>query len=312
MQTKSIDKLLPNYNDGRLFISPILGCNGACSYCYLNIRHYNHPRANNISPELCRKTAANCKEFVWGRNGTIISVGAWGDIFPRGNEALTSTSVSLIKNLLKWGNPVQIMSKNTLSDVYITDIVSSVMYPGQLLYSTTITSLDNWQRIEPCVASPLERLTTCHKFHVYGISTNVLLKPFLPGIMDAELSSISDLLLEYSIDYCTLGIMYLSAEIREKISRNPFLQEHLKVRNQKTNHLDCNGSVSIPSTPVSDLLPHINTLRAKGISAFLKSSCVNANILSLKNPSGYHERNDEFCIRCGNCQTLNIKRSIFE
>lgn len=304
MQTRNLDKLLPNYDDGRFFISPILGCNGTCSYCYLNIKHYNNPRANDISPELCREIAAKCKDFVWGRNGTIISVGAWGDIFPKGNKTLTDTSVYLIKNLLEWGNPVQIMSKNMLSDEYITDITSSVMYSGQLLYSTTITSLDNWQRIEPCVASPLERLATCHKFHVYGIPTNVLLKPFLCGITDAEISSISDLLLEYSIDYCTLGIMYLSPEISEKISHNTFLRKHLKVNIQGTNHLDCNGSIIIPSTSISDLLPHIDMLRTKGISAFLKSSCVNANILSLENPSGYYKRNDKFCIHCGNCKDI--------
>lgn len=302
MQTRNLDKLLPNYDDGRFFVSPILGCNGACSYCYLNIKHYNHPRANDISPELCREIAAQCKDFIWGRTGTIISIGAWGDIFPKGNEALTDTSVCLIKKLLEWGNPVQIMSKNTLSDAHIAEIASSVMYSGQLLYSTTITTLDNWQRIEPCVASPLERLTTCHKFHAYGIPTNVLLKPFLCGITDAELSSISDLLLGYAIDYCTLGIMYLSPEISEKISRNTFLRKQLRVNIQGANHLDCNGSVIIPSTSVSDLLPHINMLRTKGISAFLKSSCVNANVLSLENPSGYRKRNDEFCIHCGNCK----------
>lgn len=302
MQTRNLDKLLPNYNDGRFFISPILGCNGACSYCYLDIKDYKQPRINDISSELCREIAKNCKDFFWGRNGTIISVGAWGDIFPKGNETLTSVSISLIKDLLKWGNPVQIMSKNMLSDVFVADIAASLLYPGQLLYSTTITSLDNWKKIEPFVASPWERLATCQMFHEHGIPTNVLLKPFLPGITDEDLSGISDLLLEYSIDYCTLGIMYLTPSIIKKASRNSFLRNRLKVNIQGTNYLDCNEDVAIPSTPISNLLPHINMLREKGISAFLKSSCVNANVLSQKNPSGYYERNDEFCICCGNCK----------
>ena len=72
------------------------------------------------------------------------------------------------------------------------------------------------------------------------------------------------------------------------------------IKSQK-NHLDCNGCDILDSTNIIELRKYILYLRNKGINAFAKSSCVNANILERKNPSGYYDIENEYCIMCGNC-----------
>lgn len=295
--------LIPNINDGRFFVSPILGCTGACGYCYLKIKNFSLPRKNELTTTDFLSIARQSPDFVWGQNGTIISVGAWGDIFPLNKTELIQHSVQVIRYLLSWGNPVQIMSKNCLNKSFVKELVGAVRYPGQLLYSTTITTVNAWRKIETGTSSPTERLLTCRSFHESGVPTNVLLKPFILNLTDLEIEAISNALIEYQIDYCTLGVMYWSPEISLQISKNPFLRE--LVGNDTfslSNHLDCNGDTSVFSTPIDTLLPYVKFLREKGIATFLKSSCVSSNILHTFNLSDYYNQKNPYCINCGICK----------
>ena len=295
------EKHIPNINDG-FFVSPILGCTGGCSYCYLEIENYHLPRKNVLSFDELHYIAQKSSDFIWGQNGTIISIGAWGDIFPFHNVELTTYSVNVIEELLSWGNPVQIMSKNILSDDLIEQIANKVQFENQLLYSTTITSIAHWKRIEPLTASPQDRLSTCLKFKSFGIPTNVLVKPFIPGVTNEELKNIADLLLQYSIDYCTIGVMYIDDKIAKRITSNSFLRDSVELNNIFIdNYLDCNGEKNVQSSTIVSLIPHLKYLREKGICAFFKSSCVNSNVLNIKNPSNYYFAKSPYCISCGNC-----------
>ena len=298
----SKDYLRPSINEGRFFISPILGCSGACSYCYLPIKDYTNPQKNICSVTDCLSIANQSSEFIWGRYGTIISVGAWGDIFPKNNVDLTEYSIQTIKALLAWGNPVQIMSKFSLQEEFINEIANEIRYPGQLLYSSTITTLKNWRIVEPGTSSPIDRLITCSQFHEYGVPTNVLLKPFIPQLTGVEIEQIADCLLNYHIDYCILGIMYRNESVFKNILKNTFLLDKIDSGSFSTmSHLDCNGTISIEATEIQDLLPYVCFFREKGIPAFLKSSCVNANVLCTVNPSNYYKDENPYCIKCGNC-----------
>ena len=264
---------------------------------------YNRPRKNKLRKKGILTIAQQSPEFSFGPHGTIISVGAWGDIFPLNDHDLIYYSINVIKYLLSWGNPVQIMSKTILDTVLVREISQEVRYPGQLLYSTTITTIDHWKMIEHGTASPVERLKTALTFHNTGIPTNVLLKPFIPRLTGKEIVTISNLLLNYKVDYCTLGVLYLSPDISERIKSCPFLYEMLyDLPPLCSNHLDCNGESTVLSTSVSQLSPYVNYLRERGIPAFLKSSCVNSNMLHVPNTSNYYAERNSYCINCGNCK----------
>ena len=80
--------------------------------------------------------------------------------------------------------------------------------------------------------------------------------------------SVADLMIDYSIDYCTLGVMYWSQEIAEKVSHNKFLLSKLDVDPvREDNHLDCNGDVHLRASSVDELLPYLQYLRSRGVSA---------------------------------------------
>lgn len=303
MQTMFNNKLeIPSINDGRFFVSPILGCSGLCSYCYLKMKKMDPPYINDFTPEEFLEIALSSPDFVFGENGTIISIGAWGDIFPLNNDKYIRHSVNIIKALLSWGNPVQIMSKNSLEHALIHEISQDIKYPGQLLYSTTITTIARWKHLEANTASPIERLDTALNFHTAGIPTNVLLKPFMPKITGKELPEIAELLLAYKINYCTLGVMYSSPDILNQIDKNSFLRDAVQLNSfSAPNHLDCNGVSPVMSTSICALLPYVEYLNTRGISTFLKSSCVSANLLNKPNPSNYYANNNPYCINCGNC-----------
>ena len=299
---KKYEKLLPHYDAGRFFVSPILGCTGGCAYCYLPMKNYTIPQKNNISICEIKSVAESIEEFVFGRNGTIISVGAWGDIFPVHSEELTAYSVELILKLLEWENPIQIMSKYSPSEEVISKIAAAVRYEGQLLYSTTITTLKRWKEIEPNTASPEERLNTCRLFKTNRIPTNVEIKPFINGVTDNEIEIIAKRLMEYDIDYCVVGVLYYNSQMLQKISSITKLNED----DNQNNHLDCNGSDTLDSTNIIALRKYIQYLRKIGINAFAKSSCVNANILKCENTSGYYDTDNEYCIMCGHCSSSKM------
>ena len=296
-------RLLPEINDGRFFVSPILGCTGACSYCYLRIKDFNCPHENKITKSDLISVAKKSDEFTIGKNGGIISVGAWGDIFPLGNDRLIAHSVDVIKYLLSWGNPVQIMSKNILSEALVKEIAHSIEYPGQLVYSTTITSINYWEKFEPGTVNPVERLKTCSLFKKIGVPTNVLIKPFLPGITDREIDDIVDMIIDYDIDYVTLGVLYCTPQIVEAVNNNSFLAKNLDIGLIfRENHLDCNGKDVVSSTLDDAVIEYMSYLKSKKIKTFLKSSCVSSNVLGIVNPSKYYINKNKYCIACGNCK----------
>lgn len=301
------DLLLPNYDDGRIFISPVLGCIGGCKYCYLEIQNYFLPRENMITFDDIMNFIEQCDIFEYGKCGTIISIGAWGDIFPPNSTYLRNKSIDLICKILHIGNPVQIMSKFSIDNDTVNIICKAQIYQNQLLYSTTITTINYWKIFEQNTSSPIERMETCKKFSSYGVITNVLLKPFLLGITDLELDTISKVIVSNGIKYCVVGILYWDEKIEKKLYsiRTHSFDPIINSDNNTTSHLDCNGKIQLNATDVLSLKKYVNLLRKNGINAFLKSSCVNSNIQHTKNPSKYFEMNSDYCLKCGNCASVD-------
>ena len=190
------------------------------------------------------------------------------------------------------------MSKYKLDISLISKLAKYVQYTNQVLYSTTITTIDKWETIEPNTVSPEERIKTCKEFKNQGIESNVLIKPFIPGMTDLELDKIIYLLKEYNITYCVIGKLYISDDILKSLGKDCLINTDVL----ELSTLDCNGNIKIQATQVKTLYKYIEKFRENGINAFFKSSCVNSNINKTNNPSNYYFNNDEYCINCGNCK----------
>lgn len=295
-KTMNKNYIVPSFKDGRVFISPVIGCCGGCKYCYLKLRNLTAPKLNCLSIEKILALITENKEFIAGKNGTIISMGAWGDIFQ--TDRFIDMSINLIIELIKLGNPIQFMSKYKLDISLISKLAKYVQYTNQVLYSTTITTIDKWKTIEPNTVSPEERIKTCKEFKNQGIESNVLIKPFIPGTTDLELDKIIYLLKEYNITYCVIGKLYISDDILKSLGKDCLINADAL----ELSTLDCNGNIKIQATQVKTLYKYIEKFRENGINAFFKSSCVNSNINKTNNPSNYYFNNDEYCINCGNCK----------
>lgn len=292
------------YNQGRFFVSPVIGCMANCIYCYIDTRINNKKiKVNEMHIEQIIDSIITNEHFKYGRNGSIISVGAWGDIFPLKNQGAKKNSVDWIIEILKLGNPVQIMSKFTVEKELTDEICTHIQYEGQLLYSSTITTFDRWKSVEPNASSPIERLETISYFAKKNVPTNVMIKPFIPGITNIEVNSFQNYLKEYKVDYCVVGILYWTNDILNKLSKLQLTTEITKLSmNQIPQTLDCSGDIKLDALTSTYLDSFVAELRNAGINTFKKSCCVNSNILNIKNVSEYYLDNTYgFCINCGNC-----------
>lgn len=290
------------YNEGRIFISPIIGCNGGCKYCYLpeEISNFNIVRKNTLYIQEIINAILEDKNFVQGKNGTIISIGAYCDIFPRGDMGqFIEHSVQWIIECLKIGNPVQIISKNVVNETVIRKIADNIQYKNQLLFSTTITTFTNWENIEPFSATPKERISSLNMFKKYNIPTNLMIKPFIPGVTDKDIDEFKKVLQKNNTDYVVVGELY----VLNNIMSSEFARDKLKNNiNVEGRILDCTGGKrfkTVEGKKMDNFIEEISRVKKK---IFRKSSCINANILGINNKSGYYEMNSNgYCINCGNC-----------
>lgn len=295
--------MVVDYKDGRFFVSPIVGCPGKCAYCYLITRAVNQrPRRNVYLIEHIIESIISNENFIAGKNGSIISVGAWGDIFS--SSPNIEFSVYWIKKLLELGNPVQIMSKFTATISNIESICNSIIFPNQLLYSTTITTLKDWNILEKGTTSPKKRLRTLDVFKENGAITNLMIKPFILGYTDYNVTSFVKKIKHHKIDYCVVGVFYWDDEIIKNIRKilPPNSAFNMIINNSIEQVIDCSSNLNMNSFSSKKTDDFIELLKSNKINVFKKSSCVNSNILKVKNISNYYLIDPySYCLKCGNC-----------
>ena len=298
----------PDYSLGRFFVSPILGCTARCSFCYIFSNDYNGgPLINSFDSKPSLEWIYRHEHFRQGRAGSIISIGAWGDPFPRGKHDLHKVSVEWLNTMCKTGNPIQIMSRFQLTEQVIEDVTSSETYPGQILFSTSLSTLKKWKVFERGSDHPALRLQMLQRFSAKGIHVNVMIKPVIPGVTDSEANEIADAIAVAGIKYCVVGSLHWDQHIYESLSKvkddsvDPLLQ---KIQNESHKQLmDCTTETTMNAFPYSSLDITFHALKERGLTVFKKSACVNSHILNEKNAVLLYETAFEnFCVRCGVCK----------
>lgn len=291
-----------NYTEyeGRFFISPLIGCKGKCIYCYLSSEGITlgDIRKNTLKIKALLKEIIKNPNYFQGKEGTIISIGAYCDIFPLHEKELVDFSIEWILEILEMGNPVQIISKNIISEENIKRLVGHIQYKNQLLYSTTITTFNHSSSIEKNTSNPFERVKVLECFKKYGIPTNVMIKPFIPNITNKEkgifVSQMKDV-----ADYCVVGEFYLP-NIQVLNFLEGLVGIDVSLNNYRNSTLDCSGSNEYKSIFSEQIEEFVKCLMSNGIKVFKKSSCVNSNMLKIKNP-GEHYKKEGYCVSCGDC-----------
>jgi len=230
----------PDFSYGRFFVSPILGCSAKCKFCYIYSEGYKaKAQINAFSIEETIDYLLNHRHFVPGRNGNIISIGAWGDIFPKGDQTSINISLVYLKELCKLGNPIQLMSRFEIDDEVVDVISKCNQYTGHILYSTSISSFSNFDMYESNVSSPIDRLKVIQKLNENDVKTNVMIKPFIHGVTDKDLELFLENFKKYEVKVCVVGKLVVDDLIVSRMKRvdNTSLEDTLEP-------LDCtSGSI---------------------------------------------------------------------
>lgn len=293
----------PDYSEGRFFISPILGCDARCYFCYIYEHGYKAVISkNSYSIEQTISYLKKHDQFVEGREGSILSIGAWGDPFPRADSSACNFSLKWLENLAELENPIQIMSRYELSGSVIDGILDANHYFGHVLYSTSISSVLNFQKIEPNADSPKSRLNSVSALQALGISVNVMIKPFISGVTDTQAKEIGQLLSDASVAWCVVGDLLLDDRVK-RIFSAVGLESSVIATDNLSYSLDCTSGERYKAGAIEGRDYLSSLLSMLGIKVFKKSSCVNSFILNKPNPAGYNDFDpDGFCIKCGACE----------
>jgi DNA repair photolyase len=305
----------PDHTRPRFFLSPILGCSARCSFCYIFSFGYTgkHGLENRYGIERSLAEIVAHDEFAAGRHGSVLSIGAWGDPFPPPEE-LRATSLRWLAETCKLGNPVQIMSRFELDDTIVDRVVESQVYDGQLMFSTSLSSLANWKLLERGSSSPQERLRTLGRFASRGIPTNLMIKPFLPGVTDQEGSAIAALMSSEGVMTCVVGDLYLNEQITRSIDRVATIGGiPVDVSDAVVtmgHELDCAPEAELKSVHARSMQVFIDELWNGGVAAFRKSACASSyttqerlNLLAIP---GF----ERYCVRCGMCDEAEPREKV--
>lgn len=298
----------PDFGGTRAFLSPLLGCRAKCGYCYIRSFGYHQrigvPNAYGLTNSM-RDLQADSR-FVSGARGTIISVGAWGDPFPERQDAERAVSLEWVLAAMSSGNPVQVMSRFDPGAEILTVIADAQLWAGQVLYSTSITTATRWELFERYSAPPVARMEALRTAKSLGISTNVMVKPFIPAVTgsSAEVEAITNLIRASGANTVVVGdYIYdrrIDTIIRALEDRGGI--EPISISSKVGYPLECAGSSQLDVIRADqDVIAFVAALRSCGIQAFRKSACATA-WTQCADP-GLRGRPEilGLCVECGLC-----------
>jgi DNA repair photolyase len=303
----------PDFRGARAFLSPLLGCRAKCGYCYIRSFGY-HQRigvANGYGIENSLRDLYSHPGFQLGANGTIISIGAWGDPFPDEQPAERATSLQWAMAAMESGNPVQVMSRFNPGAEILGLLAGAQTRPGQVLYSTSITTATHWKLFERYSAPPADRMQALRIAKSLGMSTNVMVKPFIPGVTgsSAEVGAISALIRYAGPATVVVGDYAFDSRIAtivKALTQQAGL-EPTSGESESGYPLDCaSSSVLEISKAEREVMTFVATLRSSGINAFRKSSCASAWVESADLGLRARQEMAGFCVSCGLCEAVDV------
>lgn len=177
-------------------VNPYRGCEHGCVYCYARPSHEYLGFSAGLDFEskiMVKMDAALLLRKEFRRKGWIprtIAFSGNTDCYQPVERKLELTRQCL-EVCLEYGNPVGIITKNTLllRDI---EILSALALSNLVHVLLSVTTLDKQlaRRMEPRTASPELKLKAIASLANAGIPTGVMVAPVIPGLTEREIPEI--------------------------------------------------------------------------------------------------------------------------
>ncbi len=177
-------------------INPYQGCEHGCIYCYARNSHEYWGFSAGLDFETKIVAKPNAPQLLeqhfqkksW--QAYPIALSGNTDCYQPVERELKITR-KLLQVFLKCGNPVGIITKNSLIE-RDTDILKDLAAEKLVHVYISITSLDEKLRskMEPRTASAAKHLATLEKLATAGIPCGVMIAPIIPAMNDHEIPQI--------------------------------------------------------------------------------------------------------------------------
>lgn len=203
-------------------MNPYQGCEHGCTYCYARNSHeyWGYSAGSEFeqvilvkknAPQLLEK---HLQKKSWEPAPIMLSGNT--DCYQPAEKTFEITR-QLLQILLKYRNPVGIITKNALIQRDM-DILKELNALGLVKVSLSITSLqeDLRRKLEPRTASAKMKLQTVELLAKNNIPVNVMMAPIIPGLNSHEILPLAKAVSEAgatSINYTTVRLNGQIAEI---------------------------------------------------------------------------------------------------
>lgn len=289
-----------NSINNRINISPVIGCIGDCMYCYVQKNDKIKIISDNEVDDIKNKLQILDNNDI-GKYGSLISIGAFGDPFL--NEKSYQKTLTILQDIVNFLNPIQIASKFSISKDKIKQLADLQKYDNQILFSTSVSSFKFANIIEKNTPLPEERMKMLSLFRSFNINTNLMIKPFLPGITDLEKYEFLKVIKDYSINNVVVGVFYWNKEIIERLQKNKLKVElgiyskHSLPCEIENNYFTFNGN---------RLDDFVGYLKNNKVNVFKNPGCITAKALKINHFNNMNYKDDLYlCMKCGNCKTTS-------
>jgi DNA repair photolyase len=196
----------------RIFLNTNLGCSSNCSYCYLPSLNFeiNNTPNNKLEPNRLINLLEGKSFFKKGKKGTILSIGCYSECWDESNKKDT---ISLINELLKYNNPIQIATKRQIKEKDLELILlDQVNYKHHLSFYISSTTISEHLIYEQKTTNPKDRFKSFDILKKYNLPSFLYMKPILKNITIKDLPEYIKVIKNNKIDviigelFCTLGV----------------------------------------------------------------------------------------------------------
>jgi len=142
------------------------GCGTNCAYCY--IPNPGGPQILYPSQSIVWAVEKLVSIIQLGREGTLISL--CPDTEPFKSQASTSRVLSVLGRVMPLGNPIQISTKERVSDRVMGQIAALQEYPGQVVLFTSCVTVSGYKLVEPGAPAPSVRFSNFTTARSSGIT----------------------------------------------------------------------------------------------------------------------------------------------